>query len=117
MLAGRLALGSISAPRRMTVPPDWRFYAGGGGSVRGYPFQSIGPRTASGQPAGGDGLLEAGLELRQRFGDDWGAVAFADAGAVSESGIPGRRALPSASGSGCATSPRSGRCASISPRP
>ncbi len=89
VLAGRLALGSIAGAATDAVPPDWRFYAGGGGSVRGYPFQSIGPRTASGTPAGGDGLLEAGLELRQRFGTNWGAVAFADAGAVSDSGIPG----------------------------
>jgi translocation and assembly module TamA len=93
VLAGRLVLGSIVGAPPDAVPPDWRFYAGGGGSVRGYPFQSIGPRTASGTPAGGDGLLEAGLELRQRFGTNWGAVAFADAGAVSESGIPGTGAL------------------------
>jgi translocation and assembly module TamA len=93
VLAGRLVLGSIVGAAPDAVPPDWRFYAGGGGSVRGYPFQSIGPRTASGTPAGGDGLLEAGLELRQRFGTNWGAVAFADAGSVSESGIPGTGAL------------------------
>jgi len=93
VLAGRLVLGSIVGAAPDAVPPDRRFYAGGGGSVRGYPFQSIGPRTASGTPAGGDGLLEAGLELRQRFGTNWGAVAFADAGAVSESGIPGTGTL------------------------
>lgn len=93
VLAGRVALGSIVGAAPRDVPPDWRFYAGGGGSVRGYPFQSIGPRTASGSPAGGDGLLEAGLELRQRIGANWGWVAFADAGAVSEDGIPGTGAL------------------------
>lgn len=93
VLAGRFVLGSIVGAAPDAVPPDWRFYAGGGGSVRGYPFQSIGPRTASGTPAGGDGLLEAGLELRQRFGANWGVVGFADAGAVSERGIPGTGAL------------------------
>jgi translocation and assembly module TamA len=93
VLAGRLALGSIVGASPAEVPPDWRFYAGGGGSVRGYPFQSIGPRTAAGTPAGGDGLLEAGLELRQRIGTNWGAVAFVDSGAVSESGIPGSGTL------------------------
>jgi translocation and assembly module TamA len=82
------------------VPPDWRFYAGGGGSVRGFPFQSIGPRTASGQPAGGDGLLEASFELRLRFGEEWGAVAFVDAGAVSEEGIPGLRDMSVGAGIG-----------------
>jgi len=89
VLAGRLALGSIEGAAVDEVPPDWRFYAGGGGSVRGFPFQSIGPRTASNRPAGGDGLLEASLELRLRFGETWGAVAFVDAGAVSEDGLPG----------------------------
>ncbi len=61
--------------------------------MRGYHYHSIGPRTTSGTPAGGDGLLEAGLELRQRFGANWGMVAFADAGAVSERNIPGTGAL------------------------
>ncbi len=93
ILAGRFALGSIVGAGPEAVPPDWRFYSGGGGSVRGYPFQSIGPETASGSPAGGDGLLEMALEWRQRFGANWGAVAFSDAGSVSENGIPGTGAL------------------------
>lgn len=93
VLAGRLVLGSIVGAPPQEVPPDWRFYAGGGGSVRGYPYQSIGPRTPFGSPAGGDGLLEVALELRRHLGQRWGAVAFADAGAVSEDGIPGTGAL------------------------
>lgn len=93
ILAGRFALGTIVGAGPEAVPPDWRFYAGGGGSVRGYPFQSIGPKTVSGAPAGGDGLLEAGLEWRQRIGENWGAVAFSDAGAVSADGIPGTGAM------------------------
>jgi translocation and assembly module TamA len=88
VLAARLALGTVQGAAVDEVPPDWRFYAGGGGSVRGFPFQSIGPETASDRPAGGDGLLEASLELRLRFGETWGAVAFVDAGAVAEEGIP-----------------------------
>jgi translocation and assembly module TamA len=93
VLAGRLALGSILGATADAVPPDWRFYSGGGGSVRGYAFQSIGPDTVSGQPLGGDGLLEGSVELRLRFGTHWGAAAFVDAGAVSEDGIPGTGAL------------------------
>ncbi|MCF8005729.1 MAG: BamA/TamA family outer membrane protein, partial [Chromatiaceae bacterium] len=71
------------------IPPDWRFYAGGGGSVRGYPYQSIGPRTANGSPAGGDALLEGSLELRQRIGARWGIAAFVDVGDVSADGFQG----------------------------
>nr|MCU0937404.1 BamA/TamA family outer membrane protein [Gammaproteobacteria bacterium] len=88
VLAGRFVLGDLLGAGADEVPPDWRFYAGGAGSVRGFPFQSIGPRTPSGRPAGGEDLLEASLELRLRFGAHWGAVAFVDSGAVSASGIP-----------------------------
>ena len=89
ILATRLALGSLVGTAADAVPPDWRFYSGGGGSVRGYPFQSIGPETSSGQPAGGDGLLEMALELRQRFGAKWGLAGFLDAGAISANGLAG----------------------------
>ena len=93
VLAGRLAVGSIFGAEPDAVPPDWRFYAGGAGSVRGYTYQSIGPRTPSNQPAGGDGLLEGSLELRRHVRANWAMVAFADAGAVSENGIPGAGSL------------------------
>lgn len=93
ILAARLALGSLVGTEADAVPPDWRFYSGGGGSVRGYPFQSIGPETTSGQPAGGDGLLETALELRQRFGANWGLAGFLDAGAISANGLPGADGL------------------------
>jgi translocation and assembly module TamA len=56
--------------RNPAVPAGRRFYAGGGGSVRGYEFQAIGPRYADGTPRGGLSLLEGSLELRRRsFGD------------------------------------------------
>lgn len=83
VIAGRLALGRIIGAQARAVPADWRLYAGGAGSVRGYPYQSIGPRRASNAPAGGDSLLEASLELRRRLGGPWGVVAFADAGSVT----------------------------------
>ncbi|HYN76761.1 MAG TPA: BamA/TamA family outer membrane protein [Lamprocystis sp. (in: g-proteobacteria)] len=88
ILATRLVIGSIIGATAAQVPANWRFYSGGGGSVRGYPFQSIGPRTTANTPFGGDGLLELGVELRQRFGANWGAVAFADAGEVSLTNNP-----------------------------
>lgn len=64
------------------APPDRRFYAGGGGSVRGYEYNSIYPevRDALDLTPGGQGLLEASLEARLRFGDRFGAVAFVDGG-------------------------------------
>jgi translocation and assembly module TamA len=64
VVAARLVLGTLAGATAADVPPDRRFYAGGAGSIRGYPYQSVGPRTPGGLPAGGDALLEAGLELR-----------------------------------------------------
>jgi translocation and assembly module TamA len=83
VLATRGAIGSILAAERADVPADRRFYAGGGGSVRGYAYQSIGPRDANGEPAGGLSLVEASVELRQRFGESWGAAVFIDAGGAA----------------------------------
>ena len=89
ILAGRLVIGRIFGAAASAVPPDWRFYAGGGGSVRGFPFQSIGPETASGQPQGGSNLLETSIELRQHLWGNWGAAVFVDTGAVSDENFPG----------------------------
>jgi translocation and assembly module TamA len=64
------------------VPLDKRFYAGGGGSVRGYGYQRIGPRDANGRPIGGSSLVEGSAELRQRVRGNIGVVGFVDAGSV-----------------------------------
>jgi len=87
VLALRAALGSLIGADG-AVPLDKRFYAGGGGSVRGYGFQSIGPRDAQGRPNGGSSLVEGSVELRQRVRGNVGLVAFLDAGTVAESGRP-----------------------------
>ncbi len=83
VLAGRVRAGQILGGTMPEVPASRRFYAGGGGSVRGYSYQAIGPRIDNTTtPQGGLSLLESSLELRHKFTDRWGAVAFVDAGAV-----------------------------------
>lgn len=64
------------------VPADRRFYAGGGGSVRGYAYNSIYPheRDTLGLVPGGEGLLEGSIEARWRFDDRLGAALFIDGG-------------------------------------
>ncbi|MBY0565593.1 MAG: BamA/TamA family outer membrane protein [Hyphomonadaceae bacterium] len=83
-LAARIHAGWLEAVSGSVddVPPDRRFYAGGGGSVRGYEYNSIYPleRDALGLAPGGQGALEASLEARWRFAERWGAVAFVDGG-------------------------------------
>lgn len=89
--AARLHFGAIAGANRGRIAPDRRFYAGGGGSVRGYSYQQVGPRDATGAPTGGNSLTEASFELRYRFrafGNDLGLVGFADAGNVYQSTLP-----------------------------
>ncbi|WCT74100.1 autotransporter assembly complex protein TamA [Sphingomonas naphthae] len=78
-IAGRVRLGSIFGASRDRIAPSRRFYAGGGGSVRGFSYQAIGPEDAFGDPVGGRSLAEFSLEARVRFGD-FGVVPFLDAG-------------------------------------
>lgn len=66
------------------LPPDQRFYAGGSGTVRGYRYQSVGPKFPDGNPIGGTALTAVNVEYRQRFGRNFGAAIFADAGIVGE---------------------------------
>ncbi len=77
----RLTLGSIDGASAPSVPADERFYAGGGGSVRGYEYQAIGPSLA-GTPTGGDKLLEFSAELRLQPGRRIGYAVFVDGGSV-----------------------------------
>jgi translocation and assembly module TamA len=87
VLAGRARLGSISGTSRGGLAPSRRYYGGGGGSVRGYAYQRLGPRDPNNDPLGGRSLNEAAVEARYRFGN-FGIVGFVDAGQVYESSIP-----------------------------
>ena len=82
VLAGRARIGSIIGGQELTVPSDRLFYSGGGGSVRGYSYQSINPRLPDNTPRGGLSLFETSIELRRDIGQKFQAVGFIDAGAV-----------------------------------
>ncbi|WP_438827125.1 autotransporter assembly complex protein TamA [Sphingomonas bacterium] len=86
-IAGRVRLGSIQGITRDDIAPSRRFYAGGGGSVRGFGYQKIGPIDVNGDPVGGRGLAEAAIEARIRFGN-FGVVPFLDAGNLYAQPIP-----------------------------
>jgi len=86
-IAIRSAAGSISGIDREDVPADIRFYTGGGGSVRGYPYQSLGPLTDD-DPDGGLSFSEVSFETRLRWGKNWGGVLFIDGGTAYEDELP-----------------------------
>lgn len=89
--AGRVRLGTIVGADLVQVPSARRFYAGGGGSVRGYEFQGIGPKLPNGTPVGGLSLFETSLEVRRKtglLGGRLGFVAFVDGGTVGVDETP-----------------------------
>ena len=79
VLAGALGVGAIAGAESAAIPADERFYAGGGGSIRGYAYQSVGP-IKDGTPVGGNYIIELSLELRIKISDRIGVVGFLDGG-------------------------------------
>ena len=69
------------------IPATRRFFLGGGGSIRGYEYRSVGPEIG-GEVVGGLSFFETSLELRFRVTDTIGIVPFIDAGAAYEDPIP-----------------------------
>lgn len=88
ILAGRTRLGSIVGAETLDLPANKRFYAGGGGSIRGYAFQSVGPLAPDNDPIGGRSLIEFSAEMRLRVWGDIGVVPFVDAGNVYDQSFP-----------------------------
>lgn len=105
VVAGRARVGSIYGAELSELAPSRRLYAGGGGSVRGFGFQELGPKVEVANPkfdptdpeekddptifipTGGRSLVEFAVEARYRFGN-YGIVGFVDAGQVYESQTP-----------------------------
>jgi len=91
VIAGRVRFGTISGAGVFQIAPSRRFYSGGGGSVRGYGYQQLGPKDQDGDPVGGRGLAEFGLESRIRlkqFGGNFGIVPFFDGGSLTKEALP-----------------------------
>lgn len=80
VLAARASYGAIGGADLSDIPADKRFYAGGGGSIRGYAFRHAGELDAADDPIGGRSIVEFGVELRQRIFEDFGVVPFIEAG-------------------------------------
>jgi translocation and assembly module TamA len=87
VLAGRVLVGSILGSSTDDIPADKRYFSGGGGSVRGYAFQNVGPLDGSDDPIGGRSVLEVGAEVRFRY-KNFGLVPFIDGGNVFDDEIP-----------------------------
>lgn len=100
ILAGKISAGTIFGADLLDVPPQRRFYVGGGGSLRGYDYQSASPRNADGDIIGGLSFVTASVEARVKITDTIGLVPFIDIGAASEGSVPDLGDLRYAAGLG-----------------
>ena len=84
-LAARAKGGMVSPLQgNQKIPLVKRFLTGGADSVRGYPYQKLGPLDDQGKPLGGEVMLQGNLELRFPLWQALGGVVFLDAGNVYE---------------------------------
>jgi translocation and assembly module TamA len=87
VLAARGVAGTIVGGSLEEIPATRRFYLGGGGSIRGYEYRTVGPRLGD-EVVGGLSFWEASAELRIRLTNQIGLVPFVDAGAAYEDSYP-----------------------------
>ncbi|MEM6657390.1 MAG: BamA/TamA family outer membrane protein [Pseudomonadota bacterium] len=88
VLAGRVQVGSVIGPPEDGVTPDFLFFSGGAGTVRGQPFESLGIPVGTGI-AGGRSFLGLSGEVRGKVTDTLSLVGFYDYGIVDTSSFIG----------------------------
>ena len=88
VLAGRVQLGSVIGPPADGVTPDFLFFSGGAGTVRGQPFESLGIPVGTGV-AGGKSFLGLSGEVRGKVTKSLSLVGFYDYGIVDTSSFVG----------------------------
>ncbi|ETX30868.1 autotransporter assembly complex protein TamA [Roseivivax isoporae] len=84
VLAGRLQLGSVVGSDLEETAPEFLFYSGGGGTVRGQPYQSLNVDLGDGDETGGRSFVGMSAEYRRDLTESLGLVAFYDAGYIGE---------------------------------
>ncbi|WP_310620290.1 autotransporter assembly complex protein TamA [Flexibacterium corallicola] len=87
VIATRVSTGVEVSNGLTKIPPSRRFYLGGGGTVRGYAYNNIGPRVDD-EVTGGRSFFLVNGELRVKLTSSIGAVGFLDAGSVYDSILP-----------------------------
>lgn len=88
VLAGRVAAKTLTVDDVTGVAANKRLYLGGAGTIRGYGYRNIAPRDGDGDIIGGRSSILFSGELRYRLNDQFGLVAFADAGNVYDTIYP-----------------------------
>ncbi len=78
--------GAIWEDDFVALPPSVRYFTGGDDSIRGYKFESLGPRDADGNVIGGNRLSIASIEYEHPIRERWSVAFFADAGNAYRNG-------------------------------
>jgi translocation and assembly module TamA len=73
----------VLGPKIAETPPEFLFFSGGGGTVRGQDYQSLGVELPAGR-VGGRSFVGLSAELRQSLGGNLGLAVFADYGYVAD---------------------------------
>lgn len=88
--AGRVQAGAIFGSDLLDTPRDDLFFTGGGGTVRGHPYRSLGVSVNRGFGSdfliGGTSMLAVSVEARTRVTETIGIVGFVDAGRIGVEG-------------------------------
>lgn len=87
--AARVQAKTVVGASINNLPPDFLFYSGGGGTVRGQSFQSLGFTSTAGDRTGGTGFVGASVEVRGKVTESIGIVGFADFGQIASDGLLG----------------------------
>lgn len=86
-VAARYSVGTITGETVENIPADERFYVGGGGSVRGYAYQSL-SKLDGDDPEGGSSFQQINTELRIKFLENWGLATFVGGGFAFDEATP-----------------------------
>ena len=93
VVAARVQAGAILGSELLETPRGDLFFSGGGGTVRGQPYRSLGIAvTRDVGPEfliGGKYFLAGSLELRTKITDKIGVVGFVDWGSIGLDGFTG----------------------------
>ncbi len=88
-LAGRAQIGSVFGSDLRSTPPDLLFFSGGGGTVRGQPYQSLSVDLGGDVNVGGRSFIGLSGEARVKMSSRASIVVFADAGFIGAESTPG----------------------------
>lgn len=73
-------IGASAVGEFQDLPAQYRFFAGGDNSVRGYAYEELSPVDADGNKVGGRHLLTASVELQRNLPKNLVGAVFVDAG-------------------------------------